>query len=173
MGQGHLKFSDFRTLLDCNPEIHHVELSNYGEMFLNPQLTEILAYAFERGVTVSGGNGVNLNHAREEVPEAVVRYRVRTLTCSLDGATQQSCAKYRINGNLERVLRNIDRIRFSAMWKRTWRSARDGNLGAGGVEGVQPDTRIGGLPNGERFVRRRGEAGFGCGEVRRARRHIL
>ena len=111
MGQGHLKFSDFRTLLDRNPEIHHVELSNYGEMFLNPQLTEILAYAFERGVTVSGGNGVNLNHAREDVLEAVVRYRVRTLTCSLDGATQGSYAKYRINGNLERVLRNIDRIR--------------------------------------------------------------
>ena len=111
LGQGHLKLADFRALLDRNPEIRHVELSNYGEMFLNPQLTEMLAYAFERGVTVSGGNGVNLNNVRAEALEAVVRYRVRTLTCSIDGATQQTYSKYRVNGNLERVLENIDRIR--------------------------------------------------------------
>lgn len=111
LGQGHLKPTDFRALLDGNPGIVHVELSNYGEMFLNPQLPEILACAHERQVTVSGGNGVNLNNAREEALEAVVKYKVRTLTCSIDGATPETYARYRVNGDLERVLGNIDRIR--------------------------------------------------------------
>ena len=111
LGAGHLKLSDFEALLDHNPQIAHVELSNYGEMFLNPQLAEILACAFERKVTVSGDNGANLNFAREDALEAVVRYRMSGLKCSIDGATQESYSRYRVNGNLNRVLDNIDKIR--------------------------------------------------------------
>jgi len=111
LGAGHLKLDDFEALLDRNPQIAHVELSNYGEMFLNPQLSEILACAFQRKVTVSGSNGVNLNFAREDALEATVQYRVRALTCSIDGATQQTYSRYRLNGNLGRVLAHIDKIR--------------------------------------------------------------
>jgi hypothetical protein len=111
LGQGYLKLADFQSLLDRNPALEHVELSNYGEMFLNPKLPEMLAFAHQRNVTVSGGNGVNLNHASEEALEAVVKYKVRTLTCSLDGATPETYAMYRVNGDLNRVLANIDRIR--------------------------------------------------------------
>jgi hypothetical protein len=110
LGAGHLKLADFEALLDANPEIQHVELSNYGEMFLNPRLAEILEAAHRRKVVVSGNNGVNLNFAREDALEAVVRYRVRALTCSIDGASQATYALYRRNGNLENVLSNIDRI---------------------------------------------------------------
>ncbi|HTS51321.1 MAG TPA: hypothetical protein VMH05_25410 [Bryobacteraceae bacterium] len=111
LGAGHLKLADFEALLERNPQIAHVELSNYGEMFLNPQLSDILACAFEHKVTVSGANGVNLNYAREDVLEALVRYRVRALMCSIDGATQETYARYRVNGNLGRVLAHIDKIR--------------------------------------------------------------
>src|SRR5579871_62520 len=111
LGAGHLKLKDFERLLDQNPEIAEVELSNYGEMFLNPQLPDLLACAHERKVVVSGSNGVNLNFARREALEAVVKYRVRALTCSIDGATQETYAKYRVNGNLSKVLEHIDAIR--------------------------------------------------------------
>jgi len=111
LGAGHLKLADFEALLAGNPQIAHVELSNYGEMFLNPHLADILACAFEHKVTVSGSNGVNLNFAREDALEAIVRYRVRGLTCSIDGATQDTYSRYRVNGNLSRVLGHIDRIR--------------------------------------------------------------
>jgi len=111
LGAGHLKLADFEALLRRNPQIAHVELSNYGEMFLNPQLADILACAFEHKVTVSGRNGVNLNFAREDALEAIVRYRVRSLTCSIDGATQDTYSRYRVNGNLNRVLAHIDQIR--------------------------------------------------------------
>ena len=111
LGAGHLKLAEFERLLDRNPQIRTVELSNYGEMFLNPQLPELLACAFERQVVVSGNNGVNLNFASNAALEAVVKYRVRGLTCSIDGATAETYARYRVNGNLDRVLEHVDRIR--------------------------------------------------------------
>jgi hypothetical protein len=111
LGAGHLKPEKFASLLDRNPQIAHVELSNYGEMFLNPRLAEILACAFERKVTVSANNGVNLNFAREDALEGLVKYRVRDLKCSIDGATQETYARYRVNGNLARVLDYINAIR--------------------------------------------------------------
>jgi MoaA/NifB/PqqE/SkfB family radical SAM enzyme len=111
LGAGHLNVAQFESLLERNREIAHVELSNYGEMFLNPELPEILACAFERKVTVSGSNGANLNYASEAALEAVVRYRVRALTCSIDGTTQETYSRYRVNGNLEKVLAHIDAIR--------------------------------------------------------------
>lgn len=54
---------------------------------------------------------MNLNFATEAALEAVVRYRVRGLLCSIDGASQETYSRYRVNGNLHRVLANIDRIR--------------------------------------------------------------
>ena len=110
MGQGHLRLEDFESLLDRNPEIDSVELSNYGEMFLNPRLADLLRVAHERKVTVHADNGVNLNHAGEAALEAVVRYGMRSLSCSIDGASQEPYARYRVNGQFERVIENIRRI---------------------------------------------------------------
>jgi MoaA/NifB/PqqE/SkfB family radical SAM enzyme len=111
LGAGHLKPADFERLLDRNPEICEVELSNYGEMFLNPQLPDLLACAFERKVVVSGSNGVNLNFASDAALNALVKYRVRALTCSIDGTTNETYSRYRVNGKLDRVLANVDKIR--------------------------------------------------------------
>lgn len=112
---GYLKAADFARLLDDNPSLRHVELSNYGEMFLSPELTDVLRVAFERGVTLSADNGVNLNRASDEQLEALVRYGVLRMTCSIDGATRESYARYRVGGDLDAVLANVRTInRFKA-----------------------------------------------------------
>jgi MoaA/NifB/PqqE/SkfB family radical SAM enzyme len=110
IGGGFLKPEDFRALLDANPAVREVELSNYGEMFLNPALPEILAVAFSRGVATTAVNGANLNSVRPHVLEAIVRYRLRVLTCSIDGATEETYRQYRRRGSLSRVIRNIREI---------------------------------------------------------------
>lgn len=96
VGRGALRATDFRRLLDLNPALETVELSNWGEAFLNPELPLILAQAHGRGVAITFGNGVNLNHASEEALEAVVKYRVRNMTISLDGASRESYATGRV-----------------------------------------------------------------------------
>lgn len=110
VGRGTLRAESFRRLLDLNPSLQMVELSNWGEAFLNPELPAVLAAAHERDVTVTLGNGVNLNHASDEALEAVVRYRVRSVTVSIDGASQEVYEKYRVRGDLGRVLANIRRL---------------------------------------------------------------
>jgi MoaA/NifB/PqqE/SkfB family radical SAM enzyme len=110
IGSGFLKFDDFSKLLDSNLPFERVEISNYGEVFLNPHLLRILEYAHQKGVPVSIGNGANLNHVKDEVLEGLVKYRVRFITCSIDGATSESYRKYRVRGNFDQVIRNIETI---------------------------------------------------------------
>jgi len=110
MGAGHLDVSMFEQLLDRNPELAHVELSNYGEMFLNPRLRDIVRIAADRKVVLSADNGTNMNHASDETLETLVRYRFRSITVSIDGASNETYAHYRRGGDFDRVIGNIRKI---------------------------------------------------------------
>jgi hypothetical protein len=110
MGAGHLDPDRFRQMLDQNPWIAEVELSNYGEMFLNPRLIEILRIARDRDVVLHADNGTNLNHAHGDVLEALVVEGFRSLTVSIDGASPESYAQYRVKGDFDRVIGHIRRL---------------------------------------------------------------
>ena len=110
VGSGFLRLEDFRKLVDHNPWVDAIELSNFGEIFLNPQLVSILEYAYRRGVKVSAGNGVNLNTARLEALEAVVKFEVQFLSCSIDGASPETYRVYRVRGDFDAVIANIRTI---------------------------------------------------------------
>lgn len=89
LGGGWLKFDDFSQLVDENPYIREIELSNWGEIFLNPHLVQIMRYAHEKGVKLTARNGVNFNTASEEQLRALVESEFRALSLSIDGASQQ------------------------------------------------------------------------------------
>ena len=110
LGRGYLRARDFENLLDASPWVRTVELSNYGEMFLNPDLLRIMNAAQERGVTLTANNGVNLNSAKDEVLEGLVVHRFLSLTCSIDGAGAETYGAYRRGGDFETVIENIRRI---------------------------------------------------------------
>jgi hypothetical protein len=110
MSAGHLDPANFERLLEANPGLQEVELSNYGEMFLNPKLRELLRIAFEHKVVLHANNGTNLNHASEETLDALVKYRFRSLSVSIDGASQETYSRYRVKGDFERVIGNIEKI---------------------------------------------------------------
>jgi MoaA/NifB/PqqE/SkfB family radical SAM enzyme len=110
VGKGFLRFEDFRSLVDLNPSLQEIELSNYGEAFLNPHLLQILEYAHRRGVGLTLENGVNLNHAKDAVLEGLVKYAVRLVRCSIDGASPETYRKYRLRGDFNTVIANVERI---------------------------------------------------------------
>jgi MoaA/NifB/PqqE/SkfB family radical SAM enzyme len=110
VGGGFLRFEDFRKLLDDNPRLKTVELSNWGEIFLNPALLSVLELAHERGVGLTANNGVNLNKIRPEVLEGLVRYQFGSLVCSIDGASQETYSIYRVRGKFANVIDNIRKI---------------------------------------------------------------
>ena len=107
---GFLKFDDFRKLVDASPWIKLIELSNWGEALLNPQLLQILQYAHGKGVHLSLANGANLNTVKPEVLEGLVKYQLRSITCSIDGASPETYAVYRVRGDFDRVISNMERI---------------------------------------------------------------
>jgi len=110
LGWGHLDPDKFHDFLEKNPAIRHVELSHFGEIFLNPGLEDIIAIGVEKGVELTAVNGVNLNHATDAQLEALVKYRFRYLNVAIDGATPETYARYRLKGNLARVLENVRKI---------------------------------------------------------------
>jgi len=110
VGSGFLKLSSFRELLQKNPQLMDIELSNYGEILLNPDLLGILQYAHERGVALRADTGVNLNAASDEILEGLVKHQVRSLSCSIDGASEQSYRLYRVNGSFSTVIENIRKL---------------------------------------------------------------
>ena len=110
IGRGFLRVEKFRELLERNPQIRVVELSNYGEILLNPELIRILELSRELGVLLTAGNGVNLNHLSDEVAEALVRCGLHTMTCSIDGASESTYQQYRVRGSFEKVIANIRKI---------------------------------------------------------------
>ncbi len=110
IASGYLRADKFKKLLDENPSIDHVELSNYGEIFLNPQIVDIIKVAHEKGIRLTADNGVNLNTMKEAVLEGLVKYQLKSMSCSIDGASNEVYSIYRVKGHFDTVINNIKRI---------------------------------------------------------------
>ena len=110
LGRGFLSFKDFKKFIDKNRIITDVELSNWGEIFLNEELIQIIQYADKKSVGLHAGNGANLNNVSEETLEALVKYKFRFIICSIDGASQETYSIYRANGNFQKIIENIKTI---------------------------------------------------------------
>jgi len=110
IGFGFLEFANFKKLVDENPEIKSIEISNWGEIFLNPELNDILAYSHKKGVSLTAFSGVNLNTVNEETLEDIVKYQLKGMLVSLDGASPETYRQYRVKGNFNTVIANIQKI---------------------------------------------------------------
>ena len=110
IGTGFLSFETFREFIHNNPTISSIGLSNWGEIFLNPELDKIIRYAYEHTIALDAYNGANLNHATDDILESLVKYKFRGLTCSIDGASRSTYPLYRIGGDFDRVIGNIKKI---------------------------------------------------------------
>lgn len=110
LGSGFLAHAGFIRFLDENPQIRAVELANAGEALLNPELPGMLKSAAERGVSTSFGGGVNMNDVSDETLDALVRHGTRRMRISIDGTTEETYRRYRVEGSLRKVLDNIRRL---------------------------------------------------------------
>ncbi len=108
---GYLKFNDFKNLVDDN-NFKKIELANKGEIFLNPELDEIIKYAYEKGVDLTATIGVNFNDVSETTIENLVKYQFKAITVSIDGATPETYKIYRRGGDFNKVIDNIKKINY-------------------------------------------------------------
>ena len=110
LGGGYLKFGDFKKFVDHNKYIKEIELSNYGEIFLNPDLIQIMKYASDKNISLTATSGCNFNTVSDEQIHALVDYNFNRITLSIDGASQETYGIYRKNGNYNNVIENVKKL---------------------------------------------------------------
>lgn len=109
-GFGYVSFQNFKNLIDNNPFLREIETSNHGEIFLNPDLEDIIRYAHEKGVKLTAYTGVNLNTLSEKMAETLVKNQFKIMVVSIDGATPEIYSIYRRGGDFNAVINNIKTI---------------------------------------------------------------
>jgi len=110
IGNGYLHKEDFYYLFKVYPKAKHIEFDNFGELFLNKDLSDIMIYAYNHNIMLSCPVGVNLNNVQESVLETMVKTKFNYLSVSIDGSSQETYEKYRVGGKFNEVIKNIKLI---------------------------------------------------------------
>ncbi len=84
--KGVLPLEQFESFFEKNPGFSLCEIANRGEVFLNPELKKILAYAHQNKIDITIKTGVNFNTVSESQLKALVKYKVTAMTIGIDGA---------------------------------------------------------------------------------------
>jgi radical SAM protein with 4Fe4S-binding SPASM domain len=115
---GMLNLDLYKKIIDeLHPELVWLILYFQGEPFLNKQFLEFVKYASEKNIYTATSS--NAHYFTDEVAEATVKSGLDRLIISIDGVTQESYAKYRIGGKIEKVLEGTQKLVY---WKKNLRS---------------------------------------------------
>lgn len=107
--QSMMSFQCFKTYLDPNvPYLFEVILHNWGESLLNKDLYKMISYAQSRNVGTNLSS--NLMIAQPSDLDALLDSGLEYLTVSIDGADQDSYRKYRVRGDFDRVIHNLEEL---------------------------------------------------------------
>ncbi len=104
--KGFISLDRAKNIIDQFPALVHLNLSLWGEPLLNKDLFDIIAYAQEKGIEVLIQSNLNILDKASAVK--LIRSNLHTLQISLDGASQETYERYRVNGTFETVIENIN-----------------------------------------------------------------
>lgn len=105
--RGILKFQDFEKIMNqIGKYLYKLHLYNWGEPFLNKDLFKMIRYAKKFDLIVE--ESTNLSILDEKLAKNIVSSDLDYLIVAIDGMTKESYSKYRIGGNLENVLNNLN-----------------------------------------------------------------
>jgi MoaA/NifB/PqqE/SkfB family radical SAM enzyme len=107
--KGKIDLADYRSIIDqIAPYTYILELYNWGEPFLHPRIFDMICYASERNMFVRISS--NLNRFDRAMAEKTVASGLEALIVSVDGATEATYQKYRRQGQLSKVIENIESL---------------------------------------------------------------
>jgi MoaA/NifB/PqqE/SkfB family radical SAM enzyme len=107
--RGRMIPADLERIVDeIAPYAYRVELYNWGEPLLHPDIFQMIRYVSSKKILV--GLSSNLNRLDSEMARQLVESGLGQLVVSIDGATQETYAAYRRQGQLDRVLHNLELI---------------------------------------------------------------
>lgn len=108
--QSFMNFDTFKTVLGKFPELKSIELYNWGEPFLNSDIFNMIKYAKNEDIFVTVHSNFNLKK-NDDFFMQLLNDGPHSLVISLDGASQESYEKFRVNGNFSLVLDNLKKLK--------------------------------------------------------------
>jgi radical SAM protein with 4Fe4S-binding SPASM domain len=108
-GKGILSLALYCKILDQLPKLRQLSLWNWGEPLLHPQIDELISIAARRGIAVHAHS--NLSLKKDDVFfERLIDAGLDSLWASVDGATEETYARYRVGGDFGLALANLERL---------------------------------------------------------------
>jgi radical SAM protein with 4Fe4S-binding SPASM domain len=108
--KGFLSFENFKKIIDeIGDYIYYLTLTNYGEPFLNKDILKIISYAKSKKIIVSILTNAQL--IDRLCAAGIVDAKLDNIVISMDGSCQTSYEKYRVGGELYKVIEAIKLIR--------------------------------------------------------------
>jgi len=89
------------------------ELYNWGEPFLNKDILNMITLCKEAGIHTHIDSTLSSMDFSEDYAERLVHSGISSIFVSIDGTTQEVYEKYRVGGNIDRVINNIQKINYA------------------------------------------------------------
>ncbi len=107
--RGKMSLETFRNILDqMGDDIFFLLLYHQGEPYLNKDFLKFVRLAKEKKIYCT--TSTNAHYFDEETIVATIESGLDSMIVSIDGVTQQSYEKYRVNGSLEKVVEGSKRF---------------------------------------------------------------
>ena len=104
---GHMKLELFKEIIDqVEGKIEFLSLASRGEPMINPKISEMLNYTVGKFLNLKINTNASL--LNEEKIHAILSGGVKTLVISADAADKNLYKKLRVNGELDKVLKNLE-----------------------------------------------------------------
>jgi radical SAM protein with 4Fe4S-binding SPASM domain len=104
---GSMSFDLFKKIIDeVEGKVEFITLASRGEPLMNKEIIKMLDYSKDKFLNLK--INTNASVLTEEKSHAILRNNVKTLVISADSADEENYSKLRVNGNLKKILRNIE-----------------------------------------------------------------
>jgi len=104
-----IDIEDYARLLDqLSGCVIRLDLFNWDEPLLHPHFADLVAMASARSIYTRTSS--HFSHKQGVKAERLVESGLRYIVASVDGATAATFERYRVNGNLSHVLRNLEEL---------------------------------------------------------------
>ena len=106
---GHMNFDTFKLIVDqAEGNIEFISLASRGEPLLCPDIKKMLSYTKDKFLNLK--INTNASMLDEKMSYAILESGVKTLVFSADAANSKLYSELRVNGKLEKIVKNIEKF---------------------------------------------------------------
>ena len=106
---GHMKLETFKEIIDqAYGNVEFISLASRGEPLLCPEFKDMLNYTRDKFFNLKINTNASL--LDEKMAHAILESGVKTLVFSADAASKKLYDKLRVNGDLNKILKNIKKF---------------------------------------------------------------